>query len=171
MDPQQGLSDLRAISICTRILQAQQAQDPGNSAAVKQHVTTLSRMLLGFGQPESGLELAMRFRDRSDPSSAQPVMALLQSRIRDKRIAEAEVFLEELIADYIAVLGSEHLVTLTHMGMLTLLKEFNPSTLKDLRRKMASIAEGEGDEEFPRTALVIWLPVLVQLIADLGEGS
>jgi len=155
MDPQQGLSDLRAISICTCILQAQQAQDPGNSAALKQHVTTLSRILLGFGQPESSLELAMRFRNRSDLSTTQPIIALLQSRIRDKRITEAEVFLKELIADYTAILGSEHLVTLTNMGILALLKEFNPSTLEDLRRKMASITEGEGDKEFPRTALVI----------------
>ena len=171
MNPQQGLSDPKPISICMCILQAQQAQDPGNSAALKPYVTTLSRMLLDFGQWESGLELAMRFRDRSDLSTVQPVMALLQSRIRNKRIAEAAVFLEELIADYTAVLGSEHYVTLTHMEILALLKEFNLSTLEELKRKIASITEGEGDGEFPRTALIHWLPVLLQEIAGLVKES
>ena len=172
MNIQPELHDVGDIlPLCISIMQAQEAQTQGDWASVKSCVTALSKTLLHLGRSDSGLELARRFRDHSDLSTVQPVMALFQTHLREKGIAGAEVFLEELIADYTSVLGPEHLITSIHTGMLSLVKDHNSSTLEDLQRRIASIAEGEGDEEFPRSALVVWLPALLREVLRARNSS
>jgi len=157
-------------ALCMGIMQAHQAQHPADWPTMRAHVTTLSTVLLQLGKSDSGLELAMRFRDRSDLSTTQPVMALAQIHIRNNRRVETEACLAELIADYTAVLGADHLVTATHRDLLALYQSCDLDVVEELERKVACIAGGQGDEVFPRSALGVWMPVLLRDICRSAGG-
>lgn len=170
MDIHPDLHDIFAL--CTEIMQAHQIQHPADWPIMEARVTTLSTILLQLGKSDSGLELAMRFRERSDLHTTQPVMALTQIHIRNNSRVGAGACLAELVADYTAVLGADHLVSVTHRDLLALYKDCNLDVVEELERKMGCIAGEEGDEVFPRSVLGVWMPVLLRDICrSVGERS
>lgn len=88
-------------------------------------MTALCVVLQVLGETISSLELTVVFRDRTDPSTIECAMSLIQMYMEIDRTKDAVLLFKKLITDCAHLLGSEHPLTIliSNMGFVAVMEE------------------------------------------------